>query len=133
MAAIAATCELHHPKRGVEDLWIAAVGDQPGARHRQLEERHLRGFDRGCCGYNRVGRSVDDAREIGGIDAAHASARSPQAHQVGRRVVVRGCHDEVVEAGTSRDQASDGHDVVVKEPDGIERDDSKTMRPVVDH
>lgn len=71
-----------------------------------------------------LGGGLNHQLTIAGIHAAAQDAWSPQAHQVRRGMIVRRANDRVIDLPVRREPLPDADHVVVKEPDGVQRDDS---------
>ena len=109
------------------------VGDEALWGDRDLvdgEARRLEGGDRG--GEHPRGGG-QDLFPVKRIDAAAQGVRSPEAHQVGGRVIVGGRDDRVGEAELGREPAPDRDDVVVEQPDRVEHHAADAGVAVVDH
>ena len=131
--AAAGRGEMHQAQRRVEHLRVAGIGDQARRRQRNLEERHDSRRQRASSVSKRRGRGLHYLPPIVGIDAAAKLARSPDAHQVGRRMIVGGGDDDVVETRRRSHGASNRQHLVVEEPDGVERHHPEAMLAIVDH
>ena len=124
---------MHQPQGRVEHLRIARIRHQAGRIERHFEKIDTAaGVSASTASVNAVGGAGHDGLAVRLVDAAAEVARAPDAHQIGRGMIVRRGHDHVVEARRRRQAAPNGQHLVVEEPDGIERDQPDAMLAVVD-
>ena len=93
------------------------------------EQRRLKVADRPG---QSSGGAVDDFLAVDWINAGAEWTSPPETHEVGCAVVVSGANDGVAELQFASQLASDLNDIIVKEADGIERDQSEAALTVVD-
>ncbi len=124
--------EVQDAQVGVMDDGLARVGDEAVWVDGDVMGGDAGGDKVGYGDADGVAGGSDDMVAIGGVHARGEGVGSPEAHEVGRGMIVGGADDHVVELPGGGDALAHADDVVVEEADGVEGDEGNPGMAIVD-
>jgi len=106
--------EEHDTNVWIKDLGFARVSNESRGRYRDLHRGKARRLEGGDSCAESISDAFLDLAEIPPVHAGFESGRSPEPHQVWRRVIVSCTDDGVVELPLRRKQPPGSNDVVIE-------------------